>query len=390
MSPRPTPLLLTAVLAMATLPLLPAHAAPLAPADRVATERGTISVETLTDELVHPWAVEDMGNGGYLVTERPGRLRVFRDGALSAPVEGVPDVWDNGQGGLLDVALASDFGESRVIFLSYSKPGENGAGTAILKARLSEDETRLEDASDIFVMNRFTNAGQHFGSRIAVADDGTLFFTIGERGNGDRAQDASDHAGSVLRINTDGSIPADNPHPDGADGWQPEIWSIGHRNPQGLDIDPKTGTLYEVEHGAKGGDEVNLPQAGKNYGWPKISYGRHYSGGKIGLGTAAEGFEQPLHYWDPSIAPGGMVVYRGDEFPDWDGDLLVTALKFKLLVRLDIDPETGNVTGEERLLENRYGRMRDIQVASDGSLLIVTDEDNGRLLRLTRGEVGVD
>jgi aldose sugar dehydrogenase len=387
---RPTLLRYTAIVALATLPASAVIAAPLAPADRVATERGTIAVETLTDELVHPWAVEDMGDGGLLVTERPGRLRIFRDGQLSEPVAGVPDVWDNGQGGLLDIALAADFDQSRTLFLSYSKPGEGGAGTAILKARLSEDETRLEDATDIFVMNRFTSAGHHFGSRIVVADDGTLFFTIGERGDGERAQDASDHAGSVLRINADGSVPADNPHPDGADGWQPEIWSIGHRNPQGLDIDPATGTLYEVEHGAKGGDEVNIPQPGKNYGWPKISYGRHYSGAKIGLGTSAESYEQPLHYWDPSIAPGGMVVYRGDEFPEWDGDLLVTALKFKLLVRLDVDPETGNVTGEERLLENRYGRMRDIQIASDGSLLIVTDEDNGRLLRLTRGDVGVD
>ena len=363
-----------------------AISAPLPDGDIIATELGSLSVETLTQDLVHPWAVEDMGDGGLLVTERPGRLRIFREGELSEPVDGVPEVATSGQGGLLDVALASDFAESRIIFLSYSKPGEGGAGTAIMRARLSDDGTRLEEAEDIFQMNRFTNSGHHFGSRIVVADDGTLFFTIGERGEGDRAQDPSDHAGSVLRINADGSVPHDNPHADGSDGWQPEIWSIGHRNPQGADIDPESGTLYVVEHGAKGGDEVNIPEAGKNYGWPEISYGVHYSGAKIGQGNAAEGYEQPLHYWDPSIAPGGMVVYRGDEFPDWNGDLLVTALKFKLLVRLDVDPETGNVTGEERLLENRYGRLRDIQIASDGSLLLVTDGDEGRLLRLTRDQ----
>jgi aldose sugar dehydrogenase len=386
---RPNLLRSAAFVALIALPS-PAAAAVVPQADRVVTEDGAIDVQILTDDLVHPWAVEDMGDGGLLVTERPGRLRVFRDGRLSEPVAGVPEVATRGQGGLLDVALASDFAESRTLFLSYSKPGPKGAGTAILKARLSEDETRLENAADIFVMDRFTGTRRHFGSRIAVADDGTLFFTIGDRGQGERAQDPSDHAGSVLRINTDGSVPRDNPHPDGSAGWQPEIWSIGHRNPQGLDIDPETGTLYEVEHGAKGGDEVNIPEAGKNYGWPEISYGVHYSGAEIGQGTAAEGYEQPLHYWDPSIAPGGMVIYRGDEFPEWDGDLLVTALKFKLLVRLDIDPETGNVTGEERLLENRYGRLRDIQVASDGSLLIVTDEDEGRLLRLTRSDQETD
>ena len=359
-------------------------------ADRFETERGAIAVETLVTGLSHPWAVEDMGDGGLLVTERPGRLRIFRDGQLSEPVEGVPEVAARGQGGLLDVALSKDFADSRILFLSYSKPGDGGAGTAIMRARLSDDGGRLEEAEDIFQMNRFTNSGHHFGSRIVVADDGTLFFTIGERGEGERAQDPGDHAGSVLRINADGTIPEDNPHADGSDGWQPEIWSIGHRNPQGADIDPETGTFYAVEHGAKGGDELNIPEAGKNYGWPEISYGVHYSGAKIGQGTAAEGYEQPLHYWDPSIAPGGMAVYRGDQFPEWDGDILVTALKFQLLVRLDVDPETGNVTGEERLLENRYGRMRDVKVASDGSVLIVTDEDDGRLLRLTRNGENTD
>lgn len=353
-------------------------------AEEFSTQETDIVVETLAEGLEHPWAVEDMGNGALLITERPGRLRIFRDGNLSEPVEGVPEVYAQGQGGLLDVALANDFDESRVIFLSYSKASDNGAGTAIARARLSDDGSRLEEVEEIFRMNRFSGTSHHFGSRIAVADDGTLFFTIGDRGEGERAQDPGDHAGSVLRIDADGSIPPDNPHPDGGEGWLPEIWSIGHRNPQGADIDSATGTLYVVEHGARGGDEVNRPEAGKNYGWPKISYGRHYSGAEIGIGTAAEGLEQPVYYWDPSIAPGGMAVYRGEMFPEWDGDLLVAALKFQLLARLDMDPESGEVLSEERMLEGDYGRLRDVKVANDGALLVVTDEANGRLLRIAR------
>ncbi|WP_291007720.1 PQQ-dependent sugar dehydrogenase [Hoeflea sp.] len=350
--------------------------------DTILTQEVSIDVEVLASGLDHPWGIEPLPEGGLLVTERSGALRLVRDGEVSAPISGVPEVAARGQGGLLDIALARDFATSRTLFLSYSARGGNGMGTAIARARLSDDATALTDVEEIFRMNRFSGAGQHFGSRIAVAEDGTLFFTIGDRGESERAQDPNDHAGSVLRIAADGSIPADNPFASG--GGAPEIWSTGHRNPQGMDIDPKTGVLYAVEHGARGGDEVNLPEAGRNYGWPVISYGRHYSGAEIGQGTAADGMEQPIHYWDPSIAPGGMAVYRGEMFPEWDGDLLVAALKFQLLVRLDLDAETGEVLSEERMLKGDYGRIRDVHVAPDGAVLMVTDEDNGQILRLSR------
>lgn len=348
----------------------------------IPTSEVRVEVDVIAKGLDHPWGIEQLPDGALLVTERSGTLRLVRGGEVSAPVSGLPPVTASGQGGLLDVALARDFADSRTLFLSYTARNDNGLGTAIARARLSEDGSRLTEVTEIFRMNRFSGTGRHFGSRISVSDDGTLFFTIGDRGEAERAQDMGDHAGAVLRINADGSIPADNPYANG--GAAAEIWSKGHRNPQGLDIDSETGVLYAVEHGARGGDEVNRPKPGRNYGWPEISYGRHYSGAEIGVGTRAEGFEQPLHYWDPSIAPGGMVVYRGDMFPEWDGDLLVTALKFQMLVRLDLDPETGEVLAEERLLKGDYGRIRDVRVASDGALLMVTDEGNGEILRLSR------
>ncbi|WP_428982941.1 PQQ-dependent sugar dehydrogenase [Pseudohoeflea coraliihabitans] len=354
----------------------------------VKTREHTVAVEVLAEDLVHPWAVEDMGDGGLLITERPGRLRLFRDGRLSAPIAGLPDISATGQGGLLDIALSADFAESRMLYLSYSTAGQGGTGTAIARARLSGDASKLEAVEEIFRMNHFTDKTQHYGSRIAVGGDGSLFFTIGDRGESERAQDPGDHAGSVLHIMPDGSIPAGTQSAPAS--WQPEIWSIGHRNPQGLAFDRETGTLYAVEHGARGGDEVNRPQAALNYGWPIISYGRHYSGAEIGRGTAAEGYEQPIHYWDPSIAPGGMTVYRGTMFPEWQGDIFVAALKFQLLVRLDHDPESGEIRSEERLLKGDFGRLRDVITASDGALLIVTDEEDGKLLRLSNADAQAD
>lgn len=355
----------------------------VARADTVPTKLVEIRTDVLAEGLDQPWAVEELPDGSLILTELGGAIRVYRDGKLSAPLSGVPKVAARGQGGLLDVALANDFAVSRTLFLSYAASGPGGAGTAIARARLSDDNRSLTEVTEIFRMARLTRKGQHFGSRIAVARDGTLYFTIGDRGEGDRAQDTGDHAGAVLRINPDGTIPADNPHPGGG-AWLAEIWSKGHRNPQGAAIDQKTGTLFTVEHGARGGDEINMPEAGKNYGWPVISYGRHYAGGEIGIGTAADGYEQPIHYWDPSIAPGGMAVYRGAMFPEWDGDLFVAALKFRLLVRLDRDPETGEILGEERMLKGDFGRIRDVVVASDGALLIVTDESDGQLIRISR------
>lgn len=357
--------------------------------DTVPTQAATVEIEVLASGLYHPWGVEVLPDGEILVSERSGALRLLRDGQLSDPISGLPEIAVAGQGGLLDIALANDFATSRTLFMSYSAPGQGGAGTAIARARLSEDGASLTQVEEIFRMNRFSRAGQHFGSRIAVAADGTLFFTIGDRGAQDRAQDMADHAGAVLRINADGSIPAGNPYA-GVNGTAQELWSKGHRNPQGLDIHPATGVLYSVEHGARGGDEINKPEPGRNYGWPVISYGRHYSGAEIGIGTSADGFEQPVHYWDPSIAPGGMAVYRGAMFPEWDGDLLVAALKFQMLVRLDLDEETGEVLAEERLFKGDYGRIRDVRVAPDGSVLMVTDEADGDILRLSRAPASID
>lgn len=350
------------------------------------TENFAIRAETLADGLEHPWGLDFLPEGDAVVTERPGRVRILSDSGLSEPLQGVPQVAAFGQGGLLDVAVAPDFAQSGAIYLAFSEPGPNGAGTAIARARLVRDEdgARLQDAETIFSMNRKTSSGRHFGSRIVIAPDGTLFFTIGDRGNGERAQDVSDHAGSVLRINTDGSVPPDNPFVDQA-GALPELWSIGHRNPQGAVFDPVTESLWTVAHGPRGGDEINQPEKGKNYGWPVISYGRHYSGGKVGEGTRAPGYEQPEYYWDPSIAPSGMAVYSGQMFPEWQGDFLVGALKFQLVARLDRNNE-GAIIGEERLFEGTFGRVRDVDVAPDGSVWLLTDAANGAIIRLSRAE----
>ncbi|MGH6763853.1 MAG: PQQ-dependent sugar dehydrogenase [Phyllobacterium sp.] len=344
----------------------------------------TVSTETIVEGLASPWALAFLPDGALLVTERGGTMRIIADGKKSAPIAGVPKVFARGQGGLLDVALAPDFPQSDLIYFTYSQPGDGGAGTAVARARLRREGNggRLEDVKTIFSMNRKTSRGQHFGSRIVVAPDGKLFVTIGERGERDRAQDFSDHAGSVIRINADGTIPSDNPFV-GTTGALPELWSKGHRNAQGAAWDPVTQSLWITEHGARGGDEVNRPEAGKNYGWPVITYGRDYSGAEIGTGTAAEGYEQPLHYWDPSIAPSGLAVYRGDMFPEWQGDLLAGALKYEMLVRLERDAD-GQITGEERLLKGAYGRIRDVRVAADGSVFLLTDDENGKIIRMSR------
>lgn len=350
----------------------------------VQTERAAVRIEILTDRLEQPWAVESLPDGGLLLTERNGQLRIWRDGILSPAMAGVPDVAVEGQGGLLDVALGRDFARDRQIFLTASQYYGDGAGTVVIRARLSADERSLEDIKVIFRMSHPDDSGRHFGSRIAVAADGSLFVTIGDRGAGMRAQDFRDHAGSVLHINPDGTIPPGNPFADGVKG-APEIWSKGHRNPQGITLDTDGRTLLTVEHGSKGGDEINRPESGRNYGWPLISFGTNYDGSKIGSGQAAPGLEQPLHYWDPSIAPGAIAVYQGAMFPEWQGNLLVAALKFQLLARLERDA-SGKVTSEERLLAGDYGRLRDLDIAADGSILVVTDEDDGMLLRLSRAD----
>ncbi len=348
----------------------------------IPSKKAALLVETLATGLNQPWSVEVLPDGAYLVSEKGGTLRLIRGGKVSAPLRGVPEVSTTGQGGLLDIALAPDFATSRILYLTYSARGDGGSGTAVAKARLAADDTALEDTTRIFLMNRLTSRGQHFGSRIAIAKDGSLFFGIGDRGEGPRAQDPRDHAGAILHINPDGSPHTDNPFLGSAEGLA-EIWSKGHRNPQGLVIDPKDGTLLTVEHGARGGDEINVPQPGHNYGWPLVSFGRHYSGAEFDLGSAAKGYEQPLYYWDPSIAPGAIAVYHGAMFPEWEGNLIVAALKYQLVSRLERD-ESGAVVSEERMFDGEFGRIRDVIVAPDGALLLLTDDPNGALLRVSR------
>ncbi len=353
-------------------------------AETIKTEAVTLSVETLADGLNHPWAVEVLPDDAIVITERSGQLRILRDGKLSRPVKGMPDVYVDGQGGLLDVALSPDFASDRTLYFTASQEFGKGIGIAVFSGRLAEDESKISGIKTIFRSNNPGENAANLGSRIAFAPDKTMFVTIGDQFTPDLAQDFNDDHGAIIHINRDGSIPKDNPFLDGRKG-RPEIWSKGHRNPQGITFDAKTGLLYTAEHGAKGGDEVNHPEAGKNYGWPVISYGVNYDGSKIGLGTTKAGYEQPLHYWDPSIAPGALAVYRGKMFPEWDGDFLVTALKFKLLSRLSRDGD-GRIAHEERMLKGAYGRLRDIKEAPDGSLLVTTDSDNGKVLRISRAK----
>ena len=368
--------------ALAALAL--AGASTLSFAETLDADGIAVQAETLGGELEHPWGLDFLPDGGAIVSERPGRLRILSGGRLSEPVSGVPNVAAAGQGGLLDVAASPDFASNGLIYFSFSEPGSGGAGTAVARARLARKGAapRLEEVEIIFSMARKTGTSHHFGSRLVFHPDGTLFITTGDRGDGKRAQDFQDHAGAVLRINPDGTIPDDNPYADGARG-KPEIWSKGHRNLQGATFDPVTNSVLTVEHGAKGGDEVNRPEAGKNYGWPVISYGVNYSGSKIGIGTEASGYEQPLFYWDPSIAPSGMVAYDGDMFPEWKGDLLVGSLKFQLVSRLN-RAESGEISGETRYFSGEFGRIRDINVAPDGSIWLLTDEGDGHIVRLSR------
>jgi glucose/arabinose dehydrogenase len=282
-----------------------------------------------------------------------------------------------GQGGLLGVALDPAFEKNRRIYFSYAEPGEGGAGTAVARARLGEG--RLEDVSVIFRQRPKVDGSNHFGSRLVFGRDGTLYITLGERNQGERSQKLDEHLGKVVRINPDGSVPGDNPFVRRS-GALPETWSYGHRNIQGATLHPGTGALWTVEHGAQGGDEVNTPRPGRNYGWPVITYGVDYGGGRIGEGTRKAGMEQPVHYWDPSIAPSGMVFYTGERYPGWRGDLFVGSLKFGLVSRLDLDGD--RVVREERLFEDFDPRVRDIVQGPDGLFYLLTDESDGEIVRV--------
>ena len=343
-----------------------------------ASMKGALGVQTIAKGLEHPWSLAFLPDKRMLVTERPGRLRVVGpDGRVSEPLTGVPRVYASGQGGLLDVALSPAFDKDRLVYLSFAESGEGGASTAVARGRLGE--SGLENMQVIWRQQPKVSGSNHWGSRIVFRRDGTLFVTLGERFSySDKAQDLSGTLGKIVRLNPDGSAPRDNPFFGGA---RPEIWSYGHRNVQAAALHPETGRLWTVEHGARGGDELNHPEAGKNYGWPVISYGVHYSFFKIGEGTAKEGMEQPVYYWDPVIAPSGMVIYTGDMFAGWKNNILVGSLTPGLLVRLVM--KDGKVAQEERYLGDLEERIRDVRQALDGSLYVLTDARNGQLLRIT-------
>ncbi len=333
------------------------------------------------DRLDYPWALAFLPDGSMLITERTGRLLRIREGRAQ-PVSGIPTVNASGQGGLLDLAVSPSFASDRTIFFTYSQPGAGGSGTALARAIL--DGTSLREVRTIWSMERKTGAGQHFGSRIRLLQDGTILLTTGDRGQGSRAQDLGDDAGKVHRIAPDGSFPEDNPF-RGNRAARPSVFSYGHRNPQGLAIHPGTGEAWITEHGPQGGDEVNILRPGRNYGWPVITFGRQYgTGAAIGEGTAKPGMEQPLLHWTPSIAPSGLEFYTGDAFPGWKGSLFSGNLAGRRLVRMTVS-ET-QVLSQEILLEGTVGRIRDVRQGPDGFLYILTDESPGAVYRLEPGE----
>jgi glucose/arabinose dehydrogenase len=360
-----------------------AHAQSAPAPTRSAATVGSAKSVVVAEGLEHPWALAFLPGepaGRMLVTERAGRMRIVsNDGQVGAPLSGLPSVHAVNQGGLLDVVAAPDFQRSRTIYFTFAQPASGGARTAVASAQLGDN--KLENVKVIFAQADVVSGGHHFGSRIAIARDGSLFITTGERyTEKDRAQSLQSHLGKVIHINADGSVPKDNPFAGSATA-RGEIWSYGHRNMQGAAIHPVTGRLWTHEHGPRGGDEINIAQAGKNYGWPVIGYGIDYSGLRMHEATAKAGMEQPLHYWLPSIAPSGMAFYTADRFPQWKNSLFVGALAGEHLARLTLDGE--RVISEERLLAERKERIRDVRQGPDGYIYAVTDEKNGKLLRVS-------
>lgn len=350
----------------------------------VRSDKATFRVAIVSDGLEHPWAVAFLPDGRYLVTERPGRLRLITaDGRLEPqPVGGVPPVAALDQGGLLDVVLHPKFADNGWVYLSYAGAGDGGVGTEVARGRLVSDArgARLEGLQVIYRQQPKSGGRVHFGSRLVFDRAGFLYITQGDRGDMARAQRLDDLAGKLVRLHDDGRIPADNPWV-GQAAARPEIFSLGHRSMQGAALHPTAGELWTHEHGPQGGDEINIARRGLNYGWPVITYGVNYGiGTKIGVGTHQAGLEQPLHQWTPSIAPSGMAFYTGDRFPGWRGNLFVGALKFQMLVRLELDGE--RVVREERLLTGREGRIRDVRQGPDGLLYLLTDAPDGKLLRI--------
>ncbi len=349
---------------------------------------GVVRAETYASGLVNPWALAFMPDGRLLVTERPGRLRIVaKDGSLSAPLSGVPRVHASGQGGLLDVALDPAFSVNRLVYLSYAEPDDSGrVGTAVARGKLGE--SGLENVEVIYRQRPKMRGGNHYGSRLVFDRDGTIFVTQGDRQAWrDSAQSLTAGLGKIVRIYADGKIPRNNPFINQANVL-PEIWSYGHRNLQGAVRHPETGQLWTVEHGAYGGDELNHPEAGKNYGWPVITYGVDYSGRRIGEGSSKAGMEQPVYYWDPVIAPSGLMVYTGDAFPGWTGNFIIGSLSPGGIVRLVM--ENGRVVREERYLGELRERIRDVQQGPDGFIYAVTDNGAGRVLRIVPLRTGTE
>jgi glucose/arabinose dehydrogenase len=355
----------------------------ISPTTSEASSPGQVQVTEIAHGLEHPWSVALLPDGGFLVTERPGRLRrVTAKGAVLPPLSGIPHVWAQGQGGLLDVVLAPDFARSQRIYFSYAEPGDNeSAGTAVASATLGGNE--LRDVRVIYRQQPKLVGPNHFGSRIAFDGKGHVFITQGERFDRMRAQQLDMLQGKLVRLNLDGSVPADNPFVGRKDA-RPEIWSYGHRNMQGLAIDPRTGKLWESEHGPRGGDEINLPQPGKNYGWPIISNGMDYSTNRPypeTIGTSAPGMESPYHVWKKSPGLSGMAFYTGHRESRWNNSLFLGALADRNLIRLGLDGD--RIVGEERLLDKLGARIRDVRVGEDGSVYVLTDDEDGKLLKLT-------
>ena len=341
------------------------------------TKQGKIKVETVARNLESPWGLAFLPDGRMLVTEKQGRLRIVaKDGVVSKPVEGVPKVVANGQGGLLDVALDPAFAENGLVYLSYSEPGEGGAGTAVARGKLGDG--RLENVEVIFRQKPKVSGGNHFGSRLAFSPDGKLFVTLGDRFEFGPAQDLGSDLGKIVRINPDGSIPDDNPFV-GQEGKLPEIWSYGHRNVQGAAIHPETGKLWEAEFGPFGGDEVNIAEAGKNYGWPVVSWGKNYDGTDIPDPPEHAEFADAIRHWTPVISPSGITFYTADTIPGWKGNLILSGLSSRSITRLELDGE--KVVGEERIA--MPNRIRDVVQGPDGAIYALTDADNGKILKLT-------
>ena len=344
----------------------------------IETETGEIRVETVVGGLDHPWGQTFLPDGRMLVTERPGRLRLVDGGRLSPPLSGVPKVNPRGQGGLLDVALDPDFESNRLVYLCYAEPGDGGASTAVGRGRLDPDAGGLSGFEAIYRQTPKVGGGNHFGCRLAFAPDGTLFLTSGERFEFEPAQDLSSGLGKIFRINPDGSVPADNPFV-GRDDAQPAIWSYGHRNVQGAAINPESGALWAHEFGPRGGDELNIAEAGRNYGWPLVSWGRHYSGVDIPDPPTRPDLAPSIYHWTDAISPSGMTFYTGTLFPEWRGNVLIGGLTATGIVRLSRAGD--KITGEEQI--DLGERIRNVRQGPDGAVYALTDQSGGEILRLS-------